>query len=105
MTPTWPCSTILIAVVDDDADDDGGGIRLMGTRWSALGSSNQRCPPSPLLYSPLITGPRWLLTLVMSLNVCVLGGGGGGDHRVVHTTSPRQETHFETAHTGSVLQH
>lgn len=100
MTLTWPCSSILIAVLDDD--DGGGGIRLTGTRWPALGSSNQRCPPSPLLYSPLITGPRWLLTVVMGVNVCVTEGG---DHRVVHTTSPRQEAHFEIAHTGSVLQH
>lgn len=58
-----------------DDDDDGGGIRLTGTRWPALGSSNQRCPPSPLLYSPLITGPRWLLTVVMGVNVCVTEGG------------------------------
>lgn len=67
---------VLIAVVDDD-DDDDGGIRLMGMRCLASGSSNQRCPPSPLLHSPLIRRPRWILTVVMGVCVCLCVCRGG----------------------------
>lgn len=66
---------MLIAMVEDDDeyddgdDDNGSGRRLMGTRWLASGSSNQRYPPSPLLHSALIRGLGWILTVLMC--VCV----------------------------------
>ena len=67
VAPTGTRGGILIVVVDDD----DGGIRLMGMRRLASGSSNQSYPPSPLLHSPLNRRPRWILTVVMG--VCVSG--------------------------------